>query len=275
MVALERNVSKIVDFQRPTDANVVPFEDPIYTRMKANTVLIPEYNRVPLEDPILDDFKARTVVIPPHLRVPFESVPDPSDPEDGIPTQVNYEVIAGAVAGDPDALAEVYDMYQARILAYCSWRLPYDEVEDAASNVWVNALRRFGRYQDLGGPVSPWLYQIARNEVTDIYRRNARHHTVELTEEVSMHDSDDLANVEAAMMRDTTARVVEVLVSHLPKETQKIMWRRHIRGLSIKNTARETGKTEGNVKALDDKGKKTMRRNLNQIGITLGDLLEA
>jgi RNA polymerase sigma-70 factor (ECF subfamily) len=47
------------------------------------------------------------------------------------------------------------------------------DIEDLAADVFERAVRAAPRYQDRGLPPSAWLYQIARNLMTDYFRHHA------------------------------------------------------------------------------------------------------
>ncbi len=72
----------------------------------------------------------------------------------------------------PAVPADLFDRYYAEIHRYIARRLPVDDAEDLAVEVFVAALR--GGYDPAVGEVRPWLYGIATNLV-------ARHRRTETT----------------------------------------------------------------------------------------------
>ncbi|MEU7829784.1 sigma factor [Nonomuraea sp. NPDC049129] len=61
----------------------------------------------------------------------------------------------------PAVPADLFDRYFAEIHRYIARRLPTDDADDLAAEVFLAALR--GRYDPAVGEVRPWLYGIATN----------------------------------------------------------------------------------------------------------------
>jgi RNA polymerase sigma-70 factor (ECF subfamily) len=75
----------------------------------------------------------------------------------------------------PAEFGPLYLRYRDRVLRYCLYRLgDLAEAEDAASAVFVKALRGLGGVDADGASFRPWLFRIAHNEVADRHRRRAR-----------------------------------------------------------------------------------------------------
>ncbi|SEN22836.1 RNA polymerase sigma-70 factor, ECF subfamily [Nonomuraea pusilla] len=72
----------------------------------------------------------------------------------------------------PAVAADLFDRYFAEIHRYIARRLPADDADDLAAEVFLAALR--GGYDPAVGEVRPWLYGIATNLV-------ARHRRTETT----------------------------------------------------------------------------------------------
>src|SRR4051794_369894 len=84
-------------------------------------------------------------------------------------------LIAGAVAGDKGAFAEVYAQYYARICGRLAKSLRDEhEVEDVAQSVFTRAWVALseGRYD--GQPFEAWLFTIAGNQLIDHVRKHGR-----------------------------------------------------------------------------------------------------
>jgi RNA polymerase sigma-70 factor, ECF subfamily len=85
------------------------------------------------------------------------------------------KLIQRAKAGDPQAFSTLYDRYQPRIYRYVYFRVhDVPLAEDLTSEVFVRLVENIQAYRDAGRPFLAWLYTIARNLLTDHYRREAR-----------------------------------------------------------------------------------------------------
>jgi len=92
-----------------------------------------------------------------------------SSPED------DDAVLVARAQQDREAFAIFYDHYLDRIYRYCYRRLGSRETaEDATSAVFTKALTALGTYQARPGGFRAWIFTIAHNVVTDVYRDRAR-----------------------------------------------------------------------------------------------------
>jgi RNA polymerase sigma-70 factor (ECF subfamily) len=79
-------------------------------------------------------------------------------------------VLAGRAQRDPAAFAPLYERYLDPVYRYCYRRLGSREAaEDATSQVFSNALAALPGFRR--GSFRAWLFTIANNVVTDVYRR--------------------------------------------------------------------------------------------------------
>lgn len=85
------------------------------------------------------------------------------------------QLIRAAKALDPEAWDTIYGAYYPPILGYMKARVVDDAVaQDLASAVFVAALEGIGRYKERGRPLLAWLFGIARNQLADHLRKEAR-----------------------------------------------------------------------------------------------------
>ena len=154
-------------------------------------------------------------------------------------------LIARAVE-DPDAFAELYRRHVRRVFHYL---LPYaDSAEDAADltqHVFLRALESLPAYQDRGIPFTAWLFRIARNAATDIYRRGRRTVPWDHTAPVWQPFADD--DPEAAVMRAERLNRLRLLIAQLGEEQQEMLRLRFAAGLRVAEIAIVLGKNEAAV----------------------------
>ncbi len=97
-----------------------------------------------------------------------------------------------------------------------------------------------GRYYDAGNKFVGWLMRIAHNQTIDYYRRLASDkeisndgYEMSLFDEVSLFDYSMQDTIE----REEALRDVEMLISMLPKDQQRIVMMRYYQDLSFKEIA--------------------------------------
>lgn len=86
-----------------------------------------------------------------------------------------------AARRDPRAFAPLYDRYAVAIYRFCYRKVGDVEVaNDLTAQVFVKAIERLDRYQPKpGATFRSWLFAIARNTVTDRWRRHRPSHPLD------------------------------------------------------------------------------------------------
>ncbi len=76
---------------------------------------------------------------------------------------------------EPEAFAELYRRYVARVYAFAYRRCGTPDVaEDITSATFERALRHLGSFEWRSSGFGPWLFRITANELADHHRRRAR-----------------------------------------------------------------------------------------------------
>jgi RNA polymerase sigma-70 factor (ECF subfamily) len=120
--------------------------------------------------------------------------------------------------GAPCAFEPLYLRYRDRVLAYCYRHLgTYTEAEDAASAVFVAALRGLAEFRNRDDAFRPWLFRIAHNEVAMRHRYRSRHPQAPLA--AAGQAVDPAASPEAgAVLADDQRRLATHLAGLPPRE---------------------------------------------------------
>src|SRR2546421_1602746 len=101
---------------------------------------------------------------------------------------------------DRAAFAALYDLYVARVYAFCAVHsTSREDAEDLTAQTFERALHAIGRYEERGQPFSAWLLRIAAYAAANHARRAT---TVPLPSDGPSHSGDDGA-VAAAMQADS------------------------------------------------------------------------
>lgn len=109
------------------------------------------------------------------------------------------------MAGKPE-FAAVYDLYFDRVYNYARYRVSSAELaDDITSRVFEQVLAKLDSFDPDHAPFEAWLFAIARNAVTDIFR--AGRFTGDITEEAAL------------MIPDSTPHVHDVLTAHEDRQT--------------------------------------------------------
>ena len=176
------------------------------------------------------------------------------------------ELVDRARDGDREALGLLYDAYLSRLYRYCLTRVGNEtDAEDLTEEIFVKvlvAIERFEWQPTADGqrvPFGAWIFRIARNEVASHQRRLAsRPQRAELSESIrdERRSPHEIAETKIAISE------VFAAVRELSEAQREVILLRFAAGLSVAETADALGKKQTNVKVLQHKGIKQLKRLL-------------
>ena len=153
--------------------------------------------------------------------------------------------LQAAMAGDATAYRKFLESVTPFLRAIASRRCaqlgtPVFEAEDIVQDVLLAIHLKRGTW-DPSRPIGPWISAIVRNKVVDSFRR--RRHRVDVPVE-------DYVNTLVAKepTRNTETPRPEQLLRGLKEVQRKIVTSVSIEGMSIRETAKSLGMTEGAVR---------------------------
>lgn len=92
------------------------------------------------------------------------------------------ECIRAAMA-NPEKFDVLYDKYYEPILQFVYKRVEGKEASyDITAQVFLTVMLKISKYKFTGVPFSAWLYQIAINEINQLYRKNRIQRTIKVEE---------------------------------------------------------------------------------------------
>lgn len=159
---------------------------------------------------------------------------------------------------DQTALAEVYDQFSPAIYAYAV-RLTGDPdlAEECVAEVFARLLRALKAGQGPTDHLQAYLYRIAHNWLTDLFRRQPP--PLELHEDFPAIEADQPeANTQARMQQQAIRNALRRLT---PEQCQVIMLRFY-QQCSIEDTAAAMQKEQTAVKALQHRAMQALKKVL-------------
>ena len=168
------------------------------------------------------------------------------------------ELVASFQAGRTEDFGLLYDKYVRKIYDYIYFKTHHREIaEDLCSKTFIKCLENLKNYQAAKGSFSSWLYRIATNTVIDHYRTQKNHANIEDAWDFDSGE-DLLKDVEN---KDKFAEV-EKLLKQLKPEQRDIVMLRIWSGLSYKEIAEISGKSEDNCKMIFSRAIGSLRSEL-------------
>ena len=181
----------------------------------------------------------------------------------------DFERVAALVElaqrGDAEAFGMLYERYVDTVYRYVYVRVGTSQLaEDLTSETFLRALRRMDSFSWQGRDIAAWFITSARNHTTD----NAKAAGSRLV--VSPADWLDAApRVEAApegevLERLRDERLLQAVKTLKPEQAECVVLR-FLQGLSLAETAKVLGKSEGAVKQLQLRAVRALHRELADV----------
>ena len=151
-------------------------------------------------------------------------------------------------AGDGEAFGELYKIFAPLVHGIILARVPYDEVDDLAQEVFLLAYKNMHTLRERSA-VGAWLSMIARNRAVEFYRQSKP--TEELPEDLSREDRPR-----------TEAREILAAIRDLPESYRETLILRLVEGMTGREIADRTGLTPESVRVNLHRGMKLLRSKL-------------
>lgn len=166
---------------------------------------------------------------------------------------------------DRDAFAQLYRRHVNAVHAY-AFRLSGSRelAEEATSATFERALRAIGSFEWRGGGIRPWLFRIASNEITEIYRRQSR--ATRPRGQMALRDlTPDPTGVELHAHLDTgvDAAALHRAIASLHPRYREAVTLRYLAGLTSEEAASALGCSKAVLAVTLHRGLGALRRAMN------------
>jgi RNA polymerase sigma-70 factor (ECF subfamily) len=163
-----------------------------------------------------------------------------SDPSDAL-------LVAQAKAGYLEAFGQLYVRYVDPIYRYVHARLgEQQDAEDLTEEVFLRSFLSLDRYRERGWPFSAFLYQVARNAVTDHFRKNR----VEADASESESMASAVQSPDDHLVREERLRDIRKAVDELAPNYREVIILRVMMSLPTATVAKWTNSTEDAVRVM-------------------------
>ena len=170
-------------------------------------------------------------------------------------------LVEQAKKGDPEAFGALYTQYLTPIYRFIYFRVKNkEETEDLAQQVFLKAWNAIDRYEQQGYAFSAWLYVIARNSITDHWKKK-KAVLVDEPETTFEHiKSDD--DIEGDLIRSQSREHLLRAMTKLSDEQQTILTLKFINELTNTEIEVITGKRQDAIRALQYRALKALKHIL-------------
>jgi RNA polymerase sigma factor (sigma-70 family) len=168
---------------------------------------------------------------------------------------------------DPDAFAEFYDRHAEDLLRYFARRTLDPDVAAAelTAETFAEAFASRFRYRERGAGAGPWLYGIARHELSRFFRAGAVQ--VRARQRLGIPERDvsdtDYERIEELIDFEKVGRAIAGAMTELSAEQREAMTLRVIEGRPYEEVARMLACTEDTARARVSRGLGRLARLLD------------
>ncbi len=189
------------------------------------------------------------------------------------------DAIAGVIAGQPELFSLLLNRYRAYVGKIVSGFVPYEEVEDLAQEVFVEAYKTLPRFE-LNSSFKNWLAGIATHRCYDYLRRHYRNREIPLSGLTDDHQRWlDMMIWHAAGAQfsagetDKDAReILHWALASLAPADRLVLTLVHLEELSIKEAAERLGWSRINVKVRAHRSRERLRKILCKLMMEGGSI---
>lgn len=156
--------------------------------------------------------------------------------------------------------SKIYDQYLDKIYRFIFFKVnSKEEAEDLTSEVFLRTWHAFqnSEIKDFRA----FLYQTARNLVTDYYRKKSKENPLSLENLPQIEDKNSL---QEKIEKNFDFNFVWEKMKNLREDYQEALFLRYVDGYSIKEIAQILGKTPDNTKVLLHRALLALKKECNQ-----------
>jgi RNA polymerase sigma-70 factor (ECF subfamily) len=162
-----------------------------------------------------------------------------------------------------EEFGKIYDKLINKIYRFIFIKVNSQEIaEDLCSDVFLRCWQVYKQDHQKIDNIQAFIYQIARNLVTDYYRQKGR------TEIISIEDCpivDTKDSVEKLIDKDITLNKIKAVLANLDnQEYQDVLIWHYVDDLTIPEIAKLSGKTEENVRVILHRGLKAVKDKIKE-----------
>lgn len=173
------------------------------------------------------------------------------------------DIVEGIHARDPDAFARCYEVMADPLYRYLLTQSPDRTLaEDVVEATFLELVEYAPALRGGADGVRAWLFRAARNNLIDERRKTARRGDVPLDEQRAAGRAARQPGPEEHVLAAERDAVVRSALARLSPDQQEVLGLRFAAGLTGREIAGITGRTEGAVKALLHRGLAALKRIL-------------
>lgn len=157
-------------------------------------------------------------------------------------------LIDRTLEGNINSFGELVDRYQNFVFTIAIRILKVsEEAEEVAQDSFIKAFDSLSTFRG-ESKFSTWLYRIVYHKSLDRIKKNNRHRTYEINEEITADRLDSIENGLEFLMNEERSRLIKSCIAKLPEDDAAIITLYYYEEQSVKEISKVTDLSEDNVK---------------------------
>ena len=179
------------------------------------------------------------------------------------------ELLRAARRGDSAAFETLMSAYERKIYGLCLRMMGNThDGEDAAQEAMLRIWQKLGQCRDEAA-LSTWIYRVTASACTDALRKRSRQAapSLEGLREEGFDAADPALTPEDVAQESERRRAMDEAIAAVPPEMRSVFLLRDVHGLSVEQTARALGVSQGTVKSRLSRAREKIARRLRESGL--------
>ena len=178
------------------------------------------------------------------------------------PSQIEKCVLKAQKGGEK-SFTLLFDCFYEKIFRYVRFRVANEDAEDIVSDIFLKVVEKLHTYKS--NPKSgfnAWIFRIAHNRVIDFYRQKKEllgHNDEEGNDFFLQIPDDNLRPDQQTNLNLDTKKLYKIL-KDLPDIQREILEFKYLEGFSNEEIAKITGKAEGNIRVIQLRALREIRK---------------
>lgn len=162
--------------------------------------------------------------------------------------------------GDSRAAEKLYEKLFNKVFGFCMNKISNRTIaEDLTQDIFLKLVDRIETFDEQRGHFLVWFWQLARNTVTDHYRKHREIHFSDI-EENKLEESSGRLSPETLDSQIETGRIKNFLKS-VSSEERELFELHFVADLKYLDISKILGKPEGNLRVAVSRLKEKIRKN--------------
>jgi RNA polymerase sigma-70 factor (ECF subfamily) len=169
-----------------------------------------------------------------------------------------------------EELRRVYRAHVRAVYAFFAYSLSRESAEDLTSSTFERVIKAYDRFDPAKASERTWILTIARNLLTDHYRRERLRTTVSTDQHPALLDR--LVQQDDPLIRQLSASGILEWLRDLSSDAQEVLALRFGADLATKEIALLTGHSEANVDQMVSRSLRRLRQRAETEGVSGGSV---